>query len=413
MSPLPVSVVVVSRHRPGALLRCLAGLAQSDHPAVEAVVVACPDGVAAVRGAGLGAAVKLAGFDAANISAARNIGLGLAAADLVGFLDDDAVPEPTWAGRIAAPFADPLVAAAGGFVRGRNGISFQWRGAEVDALGYDHPFEAGATLVRGGTAVRALKTQGTCCGFRRAALLAAGGFDPALRFFLDEADVNLRLAAAGHLTALVPSAQVHHGYAASARRRADRVPRDLHEIGAGLAVFLRRHAPEADHAARIAGFREGARRGLVGHMVAGRIEPGAVAPLLGGFDEGVRAGMARDLPALAPLAATPPPFLPLPGTGPRPGALVAGLSRTRLEARARALRAEGHVVTLLHLRPGLRPHRMRFRPDGIWEQAGGLWGRTERDHAWLRLREVAPARRAAAEAARLAPFRPVERVEVV
>ena len=39
----------------------------------------------------------------------------------------------------------------------------------------------------------------------------------------------MRLAQAGHATALVPLAQVHHGYAASVTRRGDRVPRDLFE----------------------------------------------------------------------------------------------------------------------------------------------------------------------------------------
>src|SRR5690606_23264203 len=168
--------------------------------------------------------------------------------------DDDAVPEPTWASRLAAPFAHPRVGAAGGFVRGRNGISFQWRALAVDHLGQDHPLEVdpeGVSLHEG-TATRAVKTQGTNCAFRRAGWLAAGGFDPAFRFYLDEADVNLRLAAAGHLTAVVPRAEVIHGFAASARRRADRVPADLTDIGASTAVFLRRHAPGADHGPALA-----------------------------------------------------------------------------------------------------------------------------------------------------------------
>jgi GT2 family glycosyltransferase len=84
---------------------------------------------------------------------------------------------------------------------------------------------------------------GTNCAFRRAALDEIGGFDPALRFYLDETDVNMRLARAGHHAALVAEAQLHHGFLPSRYRASTRAPRDLYEIGASLAVFLRKHHP--------------------------------------------------------------------------------------------------------------------------------------------------------------------------
>ena len=86
-----------------------------------------------------------------------------------------AVGEPSWLTRLTAPFADAEVIAATGFVRGRNGISFQWQACEVDALAQDHPFDASATVLRAGTALRAVKTQGTNCAFRASALRAVGG----------------------------------------------------------------------------------------------------------------------------------------------------------------------------------------------------------------------------------------------
>jgi hypothetical protein len=54
---------------------------------------------------------------------------------------------------------------------------------------------------------------------------------------------RLRLAAAGHKARWLPDAQVHHAFAASTRRTADRVPLSLFDIGASTAVFLRKHAP--------------------------------------------------------------------------------------------------------------------------------------------------------------------------
>lgn len=392
-----VSLIVVSRHRPRALLRALAGIAQMDHPAVEVIVVADPSAAAAVRAAGW--AVKLAVFDEANISAARNAGLALAAAPVVAFLDDDAVPEPSWLSRLAAPFRNPEVVASGGFVRGRSGLAWQWRALMVDRAGFDGPLpvpEDGASL-HAAPEGRAVKTQGTNAAFRTAALRAIGGFDPAFRFFLDEVDVNLRLAAAG-LTAVVPDAVVHHGFAESDRRRADRVPRTLFEIGASRAVFLRRHAPP-DAQAALARHRAAERRRLLAHMLSGLLEPRDVGRLLATFDAGAAEGQARPLPPLPPLAAGAPDFLPLPGTGPRDGVVVAD------PAEADAARAAGKVVTLVVLSRGIRRHRLVFGDDGIWRQAGGLSGLSDRDLP--RPRAGAVAERLEVERARLSRWRPV------
>ena len=48
------------------------------------------------------------------LSATRNAGIRRAQGDLVAFLDDDAVAEPQWLGRLIELFGDPDVVAAGG-----------------------------------------------------------------------------------------------------------------------------------------------------------------------------------------------------------------------------------------------------------------------------------------------------------
>lgn len=402
----PASLIVVSRHRPRSLLRTLAGVAQMDHPGFEVIVVACPDGARAARAQGI--ATRVVDLDAPGVGAARNAGLARAAAPVVAFLDDDAVPEPTWLSRLVAPFADGRVTQAGGYVRGRSGLAWQWRAIEVDSAGRDHPLpDPGATVLRAGDGRRAVKTQGTNCAFRADALRAAGGFDPALRFYLDEACVNLRLAARGGLTAIVPGAVVHHGFAASALRRADRVPRDLTEIGASIAVFLRRHAPPDPLAARAA-HRAEQRARLIRHMVSGGLEPRDLARLMAGFEAGLAQGAARDLPDLPPLPAPAGAVLAaLAGTGPRPGLVIAARpwSRRAALAQARAAVAAGRIVTMLTLHPGLARHRLAFRAAGFWEQAGGVWGRGDRDAP--RPRALTLAARVAHETARLSAHRPV------
>jgi hypothetical protein len=383
---IAVSVCIVSRHRPAALVRAMRGVALQDHPALELVVVADPAGAAAARATGLHA--KVIDHDADGIGAARNTAIDAAAGAVIAFLDDDAVPEPTWAGRLTAPFADAGVVQAGGFVLGPDGMRWQWRAAEVDALGADHPFDAGATLMRQGSPQRAVKTQGTNCAFRADVLRAAGGFDPAFRFYLDEADVNLRLAPCG-LSAVVPGAVVHHGLMSSRRRRGDRVATDLSDIATSLLHFLRRHAPGADHARLLAaeGARQRAR--LIRHMVAGRIEPRDVARIMATFQP------ARLPPPgpLPPRPTMPPPFTALP-TGPRPGRV----QTTQVGASAAAAT---HIVTVA-LPPGRFGRRQQvFHADGYWLISGGQ--RRPGPSPFPRLRGAAQVQ---AEIAAVSAYRP-------
>ncbi len=405
MTDQPVSVIIVSRHRAEALMRCIVALTQQDQPCFEVIVVADPKAIAQVQTMGL--TLKLITFDEANISAARNAGLAVAAAPVVAFIDDDAVGEPTWLTRLTAPFADPQVIAATGFVRGRNGISFQWRASEVDCMAQDHPFDVSTTLLRAGTVQRAVKTQGTNCAFRAEALRAAGGFDPAYRFYLDEADLNLRMATLG-VTAVVPLAEVHHGYAASDRRRADRVPLDLFDIAASTAVFLRRHAAVADMAEALQNMmaREAAR--AKHHRVAGRIGTAEEAALMQSLALGWSDGALRALSPLLPLAHPKADLLPLPGTGPRRGRVIAGRiwQHGRLAVDAAAAVAAGEVVTLICLGPTMRAHRVEFQPQGYWLQTGGLLGRTHRTAPRLRL--IGFHKRIAEETARISDQRPIQ-----
>ncbi len=401
MTGQTASVIVVSRHRAASLRLCLLALSQQDHPSFEVIVVADPQALAAIADFD----VKTVVFDEANISAARNAGLAVAAGQVVAFIDDDAVAEPTWLTRLVAPFSDFGVMASAGFVRGRNGISRQWGAAWVDRFGEDHAFDLpNEGAVFDPEMNRVIKTQGTNCAFRREALLAIGGFDPAYRFYHDETDVNLRMRAR---TAVVPMAQVVHGYAQSERRRADRVPMSLVEIGASCAVFMRRHAPEADQAVQFETLRARQAERVALHHAAGRIDVAQRDALLVGFDLGWQAGLVRPLTALSPLRATRAPLAPLQGTGPKPGRVLAGRfwQIGSLKAKGRQAVREGAIVTILCLRWTARPHWQRFDEDGYWIQTGGVFGRSARDGPKVRLGTL--KKRLAEECARWAEVRPL------
>lgn len=386
-----VSVVVVSRGRPGLLSRCLTGLGQLCHRNFEIVVVADAAACDAVRAMGWEHRVKLRAFDAPNISQARNAAIADAAGEIVAFIDDDAVPEPSWLDHLTAPFSDVGVAATGGYVIGRNGISYQWRARAVDRHGrkidIDHageePFEATAP------AGFAAKTEGTNFAVRRTWLARLGGFDPAFRFYLDETDLNLRIAAEAGRTVFVPRAVVHHGFAASDRRAGDRAPTDLTEIGASSAVFLRKHAPDCDMDSEFARISEEHRLALLRYMVDGGLEPRDVALRLSGLRDGFGEGLRRKLSPCPPLGPPASPFRRMPALRePRSSIHLAGRpwNRRALREKARAAVAAGAIVTVFRLSPTALTHRVRFHEGGWWEQWGGLFGRACRDEPYFTLR---------------------------
>ncbi len=403
MTDCAVSVVVVSRGRPAALTRCLTALTQQDHPRFEIVVVADPSGIEAVGNLDFGQHLKTLEFDQPNISAARNRGIEQAAGEVIAFIDDDAVAEPSWLGHLVAPLARCDVAATGGFVRGRNGIGLQWGARVLDALGAARRIDLDPirpTVLTPPTG-HGVKTEGTNMAVRRDALVRLGGFDTAFHFYLDETDLNMRLGQAGLRTALVPLAEVHHGFAPSLLRRSDRTPRDLFDIGASWAVFQRKHVPDVLHAAQWSGLRLEQRDRLVRHLIAGTLEPRDLRRLMARLDAGYDAGRERTI-SRTPIARHPAaPFKRFPGAV-RRSLLFAGRiwSRKRLMSQAAAQVRAGNIVTVIILSPTALFHRISFHPDGFWLHQGGMFGKSDRSDPLVRF--VSHARRIERERDRVA-----------
>lgn len=388
MNHLSVSVVVVSRGRPDALKRCLLGIAQLQYPVFEVVIVSDPSGIKAAQNLPFAADLKLVSFDKPNISAARNLGIVEAAGDIVAFIDDDAVPEPQWLHHLVAPAAQRDVAAMGGFVRGRNGISFQWRARSLDRFGEPHALELekDTPTILHPPKGRAIKTEGTNMAFRRDVLIALDGFDPAFHYFLDETDLNVRLARAGHATALVPLAEVHHGFAANRMRSANRVPRDLFDIGASWAVFQRKHVVMSERAAQWRRLREGERKRLLRHMVAGGLEPRSVRRLMHRLDLGFTDGGQRDLTPRKLPAHPAAPFKSFPALHRESIQMSSRPFTFRKDLKIAAERVKnGEIVTLMTLSMTAMYHQLALNEDGVWVQRGGLFGKSDRTQPLCRM----------------------------
>jgi glycosyltransferase involved in cell wall biosynthesis len=192
----PIDVLVCTRNRPRGLDRALAALSQQRYPDYRVVVVdngPDPDTrEVAVRYHATYVIEPKPGLDWA-----RNRGLEEARAPIVAFTDDDARADPRWLAGIAAGFASGsgVEVVTGCIVpdeletRAQQLFEDVYRGMR---LGFD--FRLHSRRGRSLTYHTHLLGAGVNMAFRREALDAIGGFDPAL-------DAGTRTGGAGDLDA--------------------------------------------------------------------------------------------------------------------------------------------------------------------------------------------------------------------
>ena len=383
MSGLSASVVIVSRDRPAELKKCLKALEFQTCASFELVVVHNETSKRGISDA-IAPNIKQISFEPANISAARNLGISHAAGDIIAFIDDDAIAEPTWLSRLLEPFSDRNTAATGGFVRGRNGISYQWTAELLNSLGEATPIEVPQTTAIRGSTDQCLKTQGTNCAFRRDVLVEVDGFDENYHYYLDETDLNIRLGRAGKSVAVVPEAQVQHGFASNATRSANRAPKTLFEIGASSSYFLGKFRQGKEHLRTI---RNTQHARLEGFLINGLLEPHDISKLMATLEAGFKEGENRELQATR-IPHQPNDFLPFQETEPLPShRFLTGpwLHRADLHRSAKASADQKIPTTLLLLSFTSWRHKRYFHANGYWVQTGGLFGKSDRFDPVFRL----------------------------
>jgi glucosyl-dolichyl phosphate glucuronosyltransferase len=142
------------------------------------------------------------------LSGARNTGVGLAASEIVAFLDDDAVAEPGWIRHLLAAYADDTVVACGGRVQAAlDGPRPAWWPAEFDWV-------VGCSYVGLPTQRADVRNViGANMSARRQAIVEAGGFQEGIGRVgtrpvgCEETDLLIRL---GGRVVYEPAAVVHH-----------------------------------------------------------------------------------------------------------------------------------------------------------------------------------------------------------
>jgi GT2 family glycosyltransferase len=260
--PAPaLSIVITTHERPAALRRCLAALdaARPLQPCELILVDSNPtsNGTVSVAAslAATGTPVRYVCEPRPGRSHARNAGWHAARHPLVAFLDDDAVPEPAWAGSVARALAAPQVAAVAGLVLplaletpaqalfeawqgGRRGFTRRELRVPPPGLPPQPVIARRVEALAASSAV--LAGQGGNLALRREWLVRAGGFDQRLDAGA-EADLLARVLEAGGRLVYLPEASI--------RQPSPADPAALHravfEHGAGQASFALKRLSEA------------------------------------------------------------------------------------------------------------------------------------------------------------------------
>ena len=242
MSPAEVTVVVVSYNTRDALRRCLAALRGQEAAKIVVVDNGSKDGSPEMVQAEHPEVELVATGENLGFARANNLGEARSATPLVLFLNSDAYADPGAIGRLAAPFADTSVVAAGGRLRNPDGTLQESVARPLTLLAVLLEQTLLERVFGGYWTTRSLpvdvptdveQVMGAC-------LMARRGLEPwDERYFLycEDTDLCLRLRRRGRIL-YVPNAGFVHDLGASSRREPWR---GIARYNAGKEIYFRIH----------------------------------------------------------------------------------------------------------------------------------------------------------------------------
>jgi GT2 family glycosyltransferase len=229
------SIVIPTRNRAQLVVTAVRAILASDTDDFEIVVVdqsedeASRVALAELRAGARLRYVRVAGTGSAT---ARNVGIGMARAEIIGLTDDDCEVPADWIGELIAAFE----------VDSRIGVVF---GSVIPA---PHDSTAGfipghirneELVARGVRTVHTVDGMAACMGLRRSVWQSLGGFDTMLGSGAPlrsaaEGDFALRALGAGFFVSSIPGLHVlHHGF-----RRWEEGRRLIHSYWYGSGAML-------------------------------------------------------------------------------------------------------------------------------------------------------------------------------
>lgn len=210
---MKVSLIICTRNRGTQLKRCLSAVAEIAYAKPWELILVDNGStddtqeVIAAFAEGASFEVRYLHEPSRGLARARNTGLAAATSDLVAFTDDDCYPAPDFLDAVEKAFEDPEIGYVGGRIR-----LFDPDDYPITILESLEPLE-----FRPGEFLRSGAVQGANMSFRRALLLAIGGFDPRFgsgaAFPCEDIDAVGRASLAGWGGVYAPDVVVfhHHG----------------------------------------------------------------------------------------------------------------------------------------------------------------------------------------------------------
>jgi cellulose synthase/poly-beta-1,6-N-acetylglucosamine synthase-like glycosyltransferase len=223
------SVVVCTQNRPKQLERCLRAIRTSCYPQIEIIVVDNGTEHSETRQVASTWDAKYVVEPVKGLSRSRNSGVRHSKAEIVTFIDDDALPKENWLCEIMREFEDPNVMAVAGLIHPMTpnpyeGVELYVRRRQKRKV-FDLSVKDWFALTNfGGIG------DGSNMAFRREKLELLGGFNERLGLGTsvrgsEEHYAFFELVKRGHRIAFTPTAVVQHPFPESlqdARKRAAR-----------------------------------------------------------------------------------------------------------------------------------------------------------------------------------------------
>ena len=200
-SPPKISVVICAYNAERTMQACLESLRTLRYPHYEVIVVNDGSTDRTLEIAQQFPEVRIISQENRGLSAARNVGIDAATADIVAFTDSDCVVDPDWLTYLAYGFV------SGGFVAIGGPNLPPPEESRTAACVASSP--GGPTHVLLNDQV-AEHIPGCNMAFHKPVLQAMGGFDPIFRAAGDDVDVCWRLQNDGHVIGFSAAAMVWH-----------------------------------------------------------------------------------------------------------------------------------------------------------------------------------------------------------
>jgi GT2 family glycosyltransferase len=244
----PITVVICTRERPGALARALDSLLAQDYPDFRILVVdnapATEATAEVVRSAARRGKVEYLVEPKAGLSFARNTAVAAAPGETLAWLDDDEVADPHWLAEIARALADhPEADVISGVIvpaelETRAQLWFEQFGGHSKGRGFT-PDVFGPATAHKQSPLYPLPPFGTGANmtFRPGVIERIGGFDTALgagtpAMGSEDTLAFTQVLVSGGTIVYQPSAVTHHYH----RRDVEGLHRQMVGYGAGLTA---------------------------------------------------------------------------------------------------------------------------------------------------------------------------------